>query len=259
MLDIKQIETFYPDSLKPFKKNILREYLQYKILEAVFDSPFGKHLSFMGGTAIHIIHGSHRFSEDLDFDNQGMRQDDFIRLVSQITKRISRQGYDIESRVVINEVFRAYLKFPEIFYKNKINRHKQEKLSIQIDTEPQNFHYSKDQFILNKFDVFQRINAVPADMLLSQKILCVFNRPRIIGRDFYDIIFLLRKTRPNFSHLKEKINIGNSDVLKKKLLDKCSDVDFNQLVKEVSPYLFDPDAAQKISLFPEYINKIDFK
>ena len=134
--------------------------------------------------------------------------------------------------------------------------HRQEKLSIQIDTEPQNFQYSKDQFILNKFDVFQRINAVPVDLLLSQKILCVFTRPRIIGRDFYDIIFLLGKTHPKFSYLQEKIHIGNSDELKKRLLEKCRNVDFNQLAKEVSPFLFNPDEAKKIFIFPDYIKKM---
>jgi len=29
MLDIKQIESFYPEPLRAFKKNLLREYLQF--------------------------------------------------------------------------------------------------------------------------------------------------------------------------------------------------------------------------------------
>jgi len=259
MLDIKQIETFYPDSLKPFKKNILREYLQYKILEAMFDSPFGNRLSFMGGTAIHIIHGNNRFSEDLDFDNLGLRPNDFKELVSQIIKRISRQGYSIESRTITKKAFRAYLKFHRILYENRITRHKQEKLSIQIDMEPQNFQYSKDQFILNKFDVFLRINTVPVDLLLSQKILCVFNRPRLMGRDFYDIIFLLGKTRANFTYLEEKLGIRNSNMLKERLLEKCKHVDFDRLARDVSPFLFDPNDVKKISLFQDYIKNIEFQ
>ena len=36
MLDLKQIESFYPEYLRSFKRNLLREYLQYKILEAIF-------------------------------------------------------------------------------------------------------------------------------------------------------------------------------------------------------------------------------
>jgi len=67
MLDLKQIESFYPEYLRAFKRNLLREYLQYKILEVIFDSRFGEKLSFMDGTAIHIIHQNTRFSEDLGF------------------------------------------------------------------------------------------------------------------------------------------------------------------------------------------------
>ena len=258
MLDINQIETFYPDFLRPFKKNMLREYLQYKILEAMFDTPFGNRLSFMGGTAIHILHGNNRFSEDLDFDNQGLLPNDFKEIVSKILKRLSLQGYIIESKVVIKKAFRAYFKFSEILYENRITKHKHEKLSIQIDTEPQNFQYSKDQFILNKFDVFQRINAVPIDLLLSQKILCIFKRPRLMGRDFYDILFLSGKTNANFPYLDAKIGISDSRTLRERLLEKCKRVDFNRLARDVSPFLYNPDEAKKISLFVDYIQKKEF-
>ncbi|MDD5441729.1 MAG: nucleotidyl transferase AbiEii/AbiGii toxin family protein, partial [Candidatus Omnitrophica bacterium] len=77
MLDISQIESFYPDYLRPFKKNILREYVQYKILNLIFQSKFGNSLVFMGGTAIHILYGNTRFSEDLDFDSFGLKQSQF--------------------------------------------------------------------------------------------------------------------------------------------------------------------------------------
>lgn len=33
MLDMSQIESFYAEPIRVFKKNILREYLQYKILD----------------------------------------------------------------------------------------------------------------------------------------------------------------------------------------------------------------------------------
>jgi hypothetical protein len=124
--------------------------------------------------------------------------------------------------------------------------------------EPQNYQYSKDQFILNKFDVFQRINAVPIDLLLSQKILCIFTRPRLMGRDFYDILFLLGKTKADFSYLEEKLGIKDSVTLKKRLLEKCKRVDFNQLAIDVTPFLYNAEDARKISLFPDYIKNKEF-
>ncbi len=81
MLDIKQIESFYPESLRPFKKNLLREYIQYTMLEAIFDSEIGRKLALLGGTAARIIHGNTRFSEDLDFDNLGLNRNDFEQLI----------------------------------------------------------------------------------------------------------------------------------------------------------------------------------
>jgi hypothetical protein len=62
MLDLAQIESYYPEPLRTFKRNLLREYLQYKVLEIIYDSKAGSRLAFIGGTAIHIIHGAPRFS-----------------------------------------------------------------------------------------------------------------------------------------------------------------------------------------------------
>ena len=84
MLDLKQIASFYPESLRPFQRNLMREYLQYKILACIFRSAHGQHLSFMGGTAIRIAHGGPRFSEDLGFDNQGLGPDGFEDLTHTV-------------------------------------------------------------------------------------------------------------------------------------------------------------------------------
>ena len=67
MLELRHLESFYPEHLRHFKRNILREYLQYKMLGIIYNGKFGLKLVFMGGTAIHIVHGAGRFSEDFDF------------------------------------------------------------------------------------------------------------------------------------------------------------------------------------------------
>ena len=82
MLSINQIEKYYPESLRGFKRNILREYLQYKILDIIFNSRLAPKLSFLGGTALRIVHGNNRFSEDLDFDNFQLTETDFVQLTT---------------------------------------------------------------------------------------------------------------------------------------------------------------------------------
>lgn len=72
MLDLEQIKDQYPAALQGYERAILREYLQYKILQAVFESKHASQISFMGGTALRILHGNNRFSEDIDLDNLGL-------------------------------------------------------------------------------------------------------------------------------------------------------------------------------------------
>jgi predicted nucleotidyltransferase component of viral defense system len=64
MLTLSQIEQQYEEQLRPFKRALLREYLQCKILEIIAASEYATKLSFLGGTALRIIYNNTRFSED---------------------------------------------------------------------------------------------------------------------------------------------------------------------------------------------------
>lgn len=253
MLDLKQIESFYPLQLRPFKRNLLREYLQYKILEVVFSSEFGRHLVFMGGTAMHIVHALPRFSEDLDFDNRGLDKRGFASLSTLIQKKLGLNGYNVEIKTSFRGAYRAYIRVADVLYENKLSPHKEEKILIQLDTEPQNFFYREDKVILNKFDVFTRMDVVPADTLLAQKICAIFTRRRPMGRDFYDVMFLLGKTGPNFGYLKAKLKICDFSSLKRNILKRCRGLDFKLMAKDIEPFLFVPEDARRIESFCEYI------
>lgn len=259
MLDLKQIESHYPEHLRPFRKNLLREYLQHKILEIIFDSQFGENLCFMGGTALKIIHGNTRFSEDLDFDNLGINQSQFDELISIIQKSLKLQGYFSETKSIFKGAFTADIKILNVLYNNQITNHPNEKLLIKIDADPQNFAYKPDKIILNKFDVFIRINVTPPDILLAQRILAVFKRNRAMGRDFYDIVFLLGKNKPNPDYLFQKLKIQSYHELKDRLLEKCDELDFKQLATDIEQFLFSANDKKKILFFPEFIKQFDFE
>ena len=256
MLNLKQIESFYPENLRIYKKNLLREYLQYVILDVIYSSQYGSRLVFMGGTAIHMIHGNRRFSEDLDFDNKGLSKEDFEGLSQNVLRKLELYGYSVEIQNRYGGAFHCFVKFPGIFYQHGISGHSQEKLTIQIDSEPQNVDYKVERVILNKFDIFMKINAIPPDILLAQKILAVLYRPRSMGRDFYDVIFLFSKVNPNYNFLREKMKLKEKDdikEIKKKLLLKCEKINFKKLIEDVKPFLFYPFEAEKIKLFPDFI------
>ena len=259
MLELKQIESYYPASLRPFKRNLLREYLQYKILESVFMSKYAGKLSFMGGTAIHIIHSNTRFSEDLDFDDRGLSKGDFAALAEIIKEKLRREGYEVEVKSSFKGAYRASVKIADILFENGISAHREEKLLIHVDAEPQGFSYLADRIIINKFDVFAGVAVVPVDILLAQKLYAILARKRPMGRDFFDAIFLFGKTSPNPDYLKEKLAVAGMSVVTAKLLQRCRLLNFDQLARDVKQFLFDPCDARKILLFREYIESLPGK
>ena len=151
--------------------------------------------------------------------------------------------------------FRASLRFPGLLHDSSISGHRDEKLLIQIDTEPQEVQYSPDKFILNKFDVFSRINIVPADILAAQKIFCIFNRSRPMGRDFFDVVFLLGKSGVNFDYLTRKISIRNKKELQNRLLSRCAQLDFSRLAKDLEPFVYSKKEVNRVLMFPDFVQQ----
>jgi predicted nucleotidyltransferase component of viral defense system len=255
MLDLKQIESYYPDQLRPFKKNLLREYLQHKILEGISESPLSDKLVFMGGTCIHIVHGSPRFSEDLDFDNLGIDHQEFSIFSQSLKRMLELQGYTVDLKVTHQKAFRASLRFPGLLHDVGVTGPSDEKLMIQIDTEPQNFQYAPDKYILNKFDVFTRLNIVPVDILLARKIFCIFNRSRPMGRDFFDVVFLLGKSKVNMDYVRDKCSIRKKAELKEKLLTRSMLLDFNRLARDLEPFVYSKKELDRVLLFQEVVEQ----
>lgn len=259
MLSLNEISTFYPESLNRFPRFLLREYLQYKILEIIYESRYATGLCFLGGTCLRIIHGNQRFSEDLDFDNIGLSDKDFDRLSDTIKKNLSLQGCHIEIKIVKKDAWHCLIRFPGMLYEQDLSNYIQEKILIQIDTEPQNIHYNPEKAILNRFDVFTTALSTPLSLLMAQKLYAVINRERNKGRDFYDLAFLMSKeTKPDYDYLKKKLTISDPAALKSKLIEKFDKLDMNEMANDVSPFLFDPRHANKVLLFKKLVSHYTF-
>lgn len=256
MITLNQILTFYPVSLRAFKESILKEYLQYKILNSIFNSQYAPKLVFLGGTALRIIYNNTRFSEDLDFDNFKLTEKEFADLSNVVKRDLSLEGLEVEVNTVTRSAYRIKIRIPKLLFDSGLSAMSEHKILVQVDTYPQGFEYEPDKPLINKFDVFTQINAVPKDLLLAQKIFTSVNRKRAMGRDFFDIIFLYGLgAKPNFAYLKKKIAIDNQAKLKKYMLEKISLLDFDDLAKDVEPLLFHPKDKKKVVLFKEFIEQ----
>lgn len=252
MLDFEQIKSQYPEGLQQFQKGIFREYLQYNILQGIFESKFADKVSFMGGTALRIIHGNNRFSEDIDLDNFELSWKNFENLVEVIQQNLILEGFLVEIKQVEKAAYHCYIKFPEILYENGISPLREEKILVKVDTYAQGYDYFPDMKILNKFDIFSEVRVTPLSVLLSQKIYAAIDRKQPKGRDFYDITFLLGQTKPDYGYLSQKLNVSNAKELRELVQQRIELLDFEALAEDVSPFLIRKGDMKRVLLFKTY-------
>lgn len=256
MLSIEEIKKQYPNNLHKFDHGLLREYLQYQILGIIFKHKIGLKLSFLGGTCLRIVHKSKRFSEDLDFDNKNLTLEEFRDLSDHIKRELELLGYIVEIKEFQKLAFHCYIKFPHLLFEEGLSPLKNEKILIQLDTFNQGVDYETASFILDKFDIFDRILITPKEIILSQKLWTITQRKRAKGRDFYDIMFLLQNTKPDINFLKEKFGTNEWSLIKRDILDHVTEFNWDDLVKDVSPFLHTESDAEKIKLFPEFLEQV---
>jgi len=255
MLDINTIKKSYDAQFHSFERGLLREYLQYQILAILFEHPLSRKLSFLGGTCLRIVHQLPRFSEDIDFDNTDLSEAQFEVLGQFLQKELEKRGYLVEIRFVSKEAFHCHIKFPDLLYKHGISPQKTEKILIQVDTFDQGVDYPSDIFILDKFEFFTQVKVTPKDIILSQKLWTITQRPKLKGRDFFDIMFLLQTAQPDLAFLHAKFGKKDLSILISEILKKLHDVDYHQLADDVRPFLVNPAEADRIMLFPQFLHQ----
>jgi hypothetical protein len=70
---------------------------------------------------------------------------------------------------------------------------------------------------------------------MAQKIYAIINRKRNKGRDFFDLVFLMsRDIKPNYSYLDAKLSISNPDAVKEEILDKCDQLNMEDMADDVA-------------------------
>ncbi|MBU0978375.1 MAG: nucleotidyl transferase AbiEii/AbiGii toxin family protein [Patescibacteria group bacterium] len=255
MLDIQTIKNQYPKNLQKFDRGLLREYLQYQILAIIFEHPVSRKLSFLGGTCLRIAHQLPRFSEDIDFDNKKLSEMEFEELASFLAKELEKRGYLVEIKLIKKNAFHCCIKFPDLLYQQGLTPQKYEKILIQVDTFDQGEAYESKLFILDKFEFFKQIKVTPKPVILSQKLWTITQRPRFKGRDFFDIMFLLQSTQPDETFLKTKFNQKEITNIVNEILSHLKSVNWKNIVEDIKPFLHNPDDADKIHLFPDFLKQ----
>jgi len=261
MLTLDQIAGHFPPSLRQRNaRGMLVEYLQYELLDSLFKNPAAAALSFIGGTAVRILHNSNRFSEDLDFDNFRLSFDQFEELLTKACRDMQYKGFLIECRIVEKGAWHCYIRFPEILYRVGLTPDTGRKILIRVDSEKKERLYVPEKTFLNKFGVYRQICAAPSSILLAQKMMAILYRKREKGRDIYDVSFLKGLAEPDFDYIEGSIGL-DGPIFLDRFAKRLSELDLNDLARDVEPFIFSSEELTRITTFRDYwqINKSRIK
>ncbi len=261
MLNLKQIQNYFPPYIREnpaYKKYIVKEYIQLMILNLLATSKFTRKITFIGGTNLRLVKGIDHFSEDLDFDCKNFSAEDFAEMSQMVLTFLQRSGIRAEMREKQSEklmAFRSRIYFPKLLFDLGLSAYKEERFLIKIESQNQEFEYVPQMATISSCGFFFLFPIPPDDVLCAMKLSALLSRAK--GRDFYDALFLLSQTKPNYDFLAKKQDIHNLTELKAKLIETIEKIDLQRKSKDFEHLLFNKENKDKILNFSEFIKKMN--
>lgn len=260
MIQLEMIKNYFPAELQDntsFKKYMLKEYLQLAILDFLSTTPYIGKIVFIGGTNLRLVKGIDRFSEDLDFDCKNFSREGFMEMTDAILHFLFRNGMRVEVRDRKNKrlkAFRRNFHFPELMFELGLTGHRDERFLIKVESQDQQIQYEHRMANIKGCGFFFPF-PVPTDgVLCSMKLSAMLSRQK--GRDFYDAMFLLALTKPDYPFLADKQGIHNLDELKTATKKILKEVDLNKKKLDFEHLLFNKKNSMRILFVDEFFQEM---
>jgi predicted nucleotidyltransferase component of viral defense system len=201
--------------------NALREVLQEIALCGLWRSKLFERAAFYGGTALRVLYGLDRFSEDIDFSllapDDGFDLSPHCRAVERelaswgfpstvkLKKKTARSA--IESAFLKTNTRQLLLTVDAGEMAAAIHGRPELKIRIEVDTDPPAGFSTEARFLLQPIPFSVRVYDPPS--LFAGKmhaILCRGWKTRVKGRDWYDLIWYVARGTPlNLAHLEARM------------------------------------------------------
>ncbi len=253
-----------PQDIREYDR-ALREMIQYIALFGLWRAGFYEYAAFYGGTALRILHGLPRFSEDIDFsllaENRIFSLEPYL---SGLKTELAGFGFEVDvagKESGSGSIESAFIKAntrthvlqvaagPEIA--DAVPSNRLMKVKLEVDTSPPGGFDTESLPVLDPVPFYVRVFSLPD--LFAGKLHCVLFRKwrgRVKGRDWYDLIWFLRREVPlHLSHLEKRMRqsgdwAGESPLKKDDFLhlyrERIERVDFSQAINDVLPFIRDP-------------------
>lgn len=260
MIQLELIKNYFPPGLRDnasFQKHLLKEYIQLLILDFLASTPYIEKIVFIGGTNLRLVKGIDRFSEDLDFDCKDFSREEFLKITDAILHFLQHNGLKAEVRDREKErlkAFRRNIYFPEFLFDLGLTGHRDERFLVKVECQDQQVPYERVMVNIKGCGFYFPF-PVPSDgILCSMKISAMLSRRK--GRDFYDAMFLLAQTKPDYTFLTDKHGIHNLGELKTAVEEILKLVDLNLKKKDFEHLLFNKKNSERILSVGDFFREL---
>ena len=265
---IRQILATYEIRSLEDSLRALREVMQEIALLGLWRSKFFEKAAFYGGTALRVLYGNDRFSEDLDFSllEKG-GSFDLADYSEALKKELASFGFAVEiasrakpaSAAIQSAFLKADTRTQMItveFDKDlvqKVPRNQVLKIKLEIDVDPPPGFTTETRYLLRPVPFAVRTFSLP-DLFAGKMhaVLCREWKSRAKGRDWYDLvwfaahhpelrIFHLEQRMRQTGHWAEPASLSAGD-LRDLMARRIDKVDIDQIRREVEPFVKDAAA-----------------
>ncbi len=266
---IEQMLEKYPLESRGDYENALREIFQELALLGLWRGKFFEHAAFYGGTALRIVYGMNRYSEDLDFSLlKPVAGFDFSPFCRCIENELESWGFpvavELKKKTVDTVIESAFLKAgtlqqmitvnapPEIT--GSAHRNQVLRIKLEIDAEPPGGFETEVRFLTAPIPFSVRL--YKEEFLFAGKMHALLFRSwknRVKGRDWYDWVwYAARGTKLNLAHLEARMRqseswSGNAVLTREdfmeRLKDKIESLHVELAKRDVVDFLRDKDSV----------------
>lgn len=208
MISIETLEKLSRQYQMGIFPNIVREYFQHVFLSELYKLPDAQKLLFKGGTALKIIYGSPRFSEDLDFSLFGVAQNNIKSFVEGLFIHVLSEMAMVDIKVELGDkigaisggyfgaaTFRMF-EYPPVSVEINVSSRNGQNITGEVDS------------VANNFVPTYTIIHLPQKEIVEEKIFgALLERKK--PRDFYDLYFMMRKGMLSLEQKKKLAEIKN--------------------------------------------------
>ena len=247
-----------------------REVLQQIALLALSRGNFFEKAAFYGGTALRILFGLDRFSEDLDFTL--LKPDKLFHFESHLEclkREMASFGFELEvlkkAKSIETNIMSAFLKMNTLKFhlvlgqERRGNHNEKIQIKLEIDTSPPSGFRVENQLVTNPTS-FYVLTLHKSDLFAGKIHAALFRnwKTRIKGRDWYDLIWYIENKVPlNLNYLQSWMwqsgNLAKTEVLDEKkvrtlIKNRIENIDWESAKNDVKPFIFH---SKKLEIWSE--------